>query len=128
MALEIGQYCINVTDLDRSVRFYEEGIGLTVKSRVNYQGLHEVTLAADGGGGLLQLAWTEDLQGPIDHGNALRKIYFYVAECAEAHQRAIAAGGRSERAPERLGDYPVTYAFILDPDGYTIELIQRHSK
>jgi lactoylglutathione lyase len=29
-------------------------------------------------------------------------------------------------APERLDRWPVTVAFILDPDGYSIELIQYH--
>lgn len=127
MGLSVGQYCINVTDLDRSVRFYEDGVGLTVVNRVNYHGLHEVILAAKDGGGQLQLAYTDELRGPIDHGNALLKFYFYVDDCSAVHQRAIEAGAQSKHAPERLPDYPVTFAMVTDPDGYTIELIQRHN-
>ena len=128
MSLSIGQYCINVTDLDRSVRFYEEVIGLSVVRRVNFHGLHEVTLGGETRGGLLQLAYTDDLSGPIEHGNALRKIYFNVDDCLVAHQRVLDAGWPSIHAPERLADYPVTYALVNDPDGYLIELIQRHDR
>jgi len=28
--------------------------------------------------------------------------------------------------PKRLDRWPVTVAFIVDPDGYTIELLQHH--
>lgn len=124
--VQVGQYCINVTDLDRSVRFYSETVGLTVVLDVEYSGLHEVVLGSKSGGGQIQLAFTQDLEGPIVHGNALRKIYFNVDDCHDAHRRVVEAGWPSTHAPERLAGYPVTYAMVEDPDGYVIELIQRH--
>ena len=60
MASTVGQYCINVTDLARSERFYTEIIGLKVQSRTQIPGVDEIVLAADVGGGRLQLAkWLE---------------------------------------------------------------------
>jgi lactoylglutathione lyase len=126
MATTVGQYCINVTDLERSVRFYEDIVGLQVQSRTQIPDVDEVVLAADVGGGRLQLAQHLDRSGPIDHGDALWKIYMNVDDCAEVHQRAVDAGFESTMAPERLERWPVTVAFILDPDGYSIELVQRH--
>lgn len=128
MTVTVGPYCINVTDLDRSVRFYTAVIGLTEFRRVDYHGLQEVILGSPDGGGRIQLAFTEEIVTPIDHGNALRKIYFNVDDCVAVHQRAVDAEAKSVHAPERLPDYPVTYALVADPDGYIVELIQRHDR
>jgi lactoylglutathione lyase len=128
MATTVGQYCINVTDLERSVRFYEDVIGLKVQSRTQIPNVDEVVLAADVGGGRLQLAQHLDRSGPIDHGTALWKIYMNVDDCEAVHQRAVDAGHESTMAPQRLDRWPVTVAFILDPDGYSVELVQRHAE
>ena len=126
MATWLGQYCINVTDLERSERFYEDIIGLKVQSRTQIPNVNEVVLAADVGGGRLQLAQWLDRSGPIDHGTALWKIYMNVDDCVAVHDRAVAAGFTSTMEPKKLDRWPVTVGFILDPDGYSIELVQRH--
>ena len=126
MAATVGQYCINVTDLERSERFYEDIIGLKVQSRTQIPNVNEVVLAADVGGGRLQLAQWLDRSGPIDHGTALWKIYMNVDDCVAVHDRAVAAGFTSTMEPKKLDRWPVTVGFILDPDGYSIELVQRH--
>ena len=126
MASTVGQYCINVTDLARSVRFYTEIIGLKVQSRTQIPGVDEIVLAADVGGGRLQLAKWLERSGPIEHGTALWKIYMTVDDCQDVHDRAVAAGFTSTMAPQRLDRWPVTVAFVLDPDGYSVELLQRH--
>lgn len=125
MATKVGQYCINVTDLERSERFYEDIVGLKVQTRTQIENVDEVVLAADKGGGRLQLAQHLDRTGPIDHGDALWKVYMIVDDCIGVHQRAVDAGFESTMEPERLDRWPVTVAFILDPDGYSIELVQR---
>jgi predicted enzyme related to lactoylglutathione lyase len=126
MATTVGQYCIYVADIVRSERFYTEIIGLTVQSRTEIPDVHEIVLAADQGGGRLQLAERYNNGQPIDHGFALWKIYMNVDDCAAVHQRAVDAGFTSTMAPKRLDRWPVTVGFILDPDGYSIELVQRH--
>jgi len=126
MAATVGQYCINVTDLERSARFYEDIIGLKVQSRTQIPNVNQVVLAADVGGGRLQLAQWLDRSDPIDHGTALWKIYMNVDDCVAVHDRAVAAGFTSTMEPKKLDRWPVTVGFILDPDGYGIELIQQH--
>jgi len=78
------------------------------------------------GGGRLQLAQWLERSGPIEHGTALWKIYMNVDDCQDVHDRAVAAGFTSTMAPARLERWPVTVAFVLDPDGYSVELLQRH--
>jgi lactoylglutathione lyase len=125
MATTVGQYCIWVADLERSVRFYEDIIGLKVQSRTEIPGVREAVLAADVGGGRLQLAHRWEEPEPVDHGNALWKIYMNVDDCVATHQRAVDAGFTSTMTPERLERWPVIVGFIEDPDGYSVELVQR---
>jgi lactoylglutathione lyase len=125
VATTVGQYCIYVSDIERSERFYTDVIGLKVQSRTEIDDVHEVVLAADVGGGRLQLAERYNGGQPIDHGFALWKIYFNVDDCKGTHDRAVAAGCESTFAPQRLDRWPVIAAFFLDLDGYQVELIQR---
>lgn len=128
VATTVGQYCIYVSDIERSIHFYTEIIGLKLQGRTEIEDVHEAHLAADEGGGRLQLA--ERYQGgqPVDHGFALWKFYMNVDDCAATHAKAVEAGYTSTMEPERLERWPVTVAFVNDPDGYSIELIQYHKE
>ncbi len=128
MATTVGQYCIYVADIERSERFYTEIIGLKVQSRTEIPDVHEIVLAADNGGGRLQLAQRYVDGKPVDHGFALWKIYMNVDDCVATHKKAVDAGYTSTMEPARLDRWPVTVGFINDPDGYRIELIQTHAE
>src|SRR4029453_260380 len=70
----LGQYCINVSDLDRSVAFYET-LGLTCTSRTEIPEAHEAIVENPATGSKLQLAQQKDQPGPIDMGTAFWKLY-----------------------------------------------------
>lgn len=125
MPTTVTQYCINVSDLDRSIRFYEDVTGLSVRMRIEGDGVTEVLLGGDGGG-QLQLAHHAGHDGPIEHGNALWKIYFTVDDVHDVCQRVLEGGGSVEEPPQRLERWPATIAFVRDPDGFLIELLQVH--
>jgi lactoylglutathione lyase len=126
VATTVGQYCIYVSDIERSIRFYTDIIGLELQGRTEIDDVHEAHLAADEGGGRLQLAERYRNGQPIDHGFALWKIYMNVDDCAATHARVVEAGHESTMEPTRLERWPVTVAFVDDPDGYTVELVQYH--
>jgi lactoylglutathione lyase len=128
VATTVGQYCIYVSDIERSIRFYTEVIGLKLQGRTEIDDVHEAHLAADEGGGRLQLAERYRGGRPIDHGFALWKIYMNVDDCAAAHARAVEAGCESTMTPTRLDRWPVTVAFVNDPDGYSVELVEHHDR
>ena len=125
MKTSVDQYCINVSNLERSVHFYEKVIGLEVTHRIEIPNTSEVVLAG-AGGNRIQLAWHHDHSGPIDHGNALWKLYLRTDDCRGLYQRAIDAGCESVTPPQRLDRWPVTAAFVKDPDGYLIEILEHH--
>ena len=127
MKSRVGQFCINVTDLERSTRFYSEVMGLDIEQHIEIPGAKEVILGSKNSDGKIQLAQQlERKPGPIDHGDALWKLYIYTDDCRAAHDAAVAFGGKSEMAPQELKEWNCTVAFITDPDGYKVEIVQRH--
>ena len=130
MASSVGQFCIAVSDLERSVRFYTEIMGLEEQGRTEIPNVNEVHLAGKAGGGRLQLAkFAETIRpGSIDHGFALWKIYINVDDANATWQKAVDAGCKSVMVPARLDRWPVIVGFVLDPDGYLIEIIQHDGK
>ncbi len=125
MATTVGQYCIYVSDIERSEKFYTEVLGLPVQSRTEIEDVHEIVLAAEPrGGGRLQLAERYNGGQPIDHGFALWKIYFNVDNCQDVYDKAMAWGCESQLAPQRLDRWPVIAAFFKDPDGYLVEILE----
>jgi len=130
VASSVGQFCIAVSDLERSVRFYTEVMGLKEQGRTEIPHVNEVHLAGETGGGRLQLAKFAETYRPgaIDHGFALWKIYINVDDAQATWERAVAAGHQSVMTPERLERWPVVVGFVLDPDGYLIEIIQHDGK
>ncbi|MSZ23726.1 MAG: hypothetical protein F2607_01130 [Actinobacteria bacterium] len=128
MGSTVGQFCIAVNDLEESVRFYTEIMGLVEHGRTEIPNVNEVHLAGAEGehGGRLQLAKFNPTMTPqpIDHGRALWKIYIYVDDAVATWEKAVAAGYESHMKPERLERWPVIVGFISDPDGYLIEIIE----
>jgi lactoylglutathione lyase len=126
MENSLGQYCINVSDIDRAVEFWEGVVGIPVQSRTDIPNVKEVVLQAEVGGSRIQLAQHLDRSDPVDMGTAMWKLYVDTDDCQALYDKAIAAGCESVSAPQQLDRWPVTVAFIKDFDGYLIEFVQNH--
>jgi len=122
----LSQYCINVSDLDRAIEFWDGVIGIPLQSRTEIPTAREAVLQSPAGGSRMQLAQQLDHTGPIDMGSAMWKLYVNTDDCAALYEKAVAAGCESVAAPSRLDRWPVTVAFIKDFDGYLIELVEYH--
>lgn len=126
-----GQYCINVSDLEASVRFYTEALGFELHSRTQIPNCNEALIWCRGKGGSLQLAQHLDETGSIDQSaqgikrvGALWKLYVNTDDCKGLYEKAIAAGAKSVTEPTHLEQWNVWIAFVEDPDGYQIELVE----
>jgi lactoylglutathione lyase len=117
-----GQSCIDVSDLDRAVAFWEL-LGLTCTSRTSIPDAEEA-IVAGAGGGKLQLAQHHDGR-EIEAGDAMWKVVVMVDDAVATHDVAVAAGHRSVRGPVELEQWKVTMAMVADGDGFLVELIQR---
>jgi lactoylglutathione lyase len=114
-----------VSDIDATIAFYET-LGLECTSRTKItDDIDEAVLENPERGAWIQLAQDKTIATPIDMGTAMWKLYVYTDDCQGLYDRAMAAGYRSVTPPATSDRWPVTLAFVEDPDGYQVELVQR---
>ena len=120
---------LRVFDLDRSLEFYVGKLGMSlIRKTERAEGRY--TLAFVGYGGeesatVLELTYNWDQKQPYALGSAYGHIAIAVPDCKAACERLARAGVRITRpaGPVKFGTAVI--AFIEDPDGYKIELIER---
>ena len=115
---------IMVADIDRSTAFYTELLDLEVLYRFDFETLTEVIVGTPGGASFL-LAHHMDRDTPIDVTDGLEKLMFLTDDVHALYERIIATGAESIRPPARsTHGVAVVIAFVRDPDGYPLELIE----
>jgi len=123
---------LRVGDLQRSIRFYTEVLGMTLL-RTTERPEQKYDLAFLGYGrnpehAEIELTYNHGVSG-YELGTAYGHIAIGVPEvaatCAAVRDKAAALGGAITREPGPVKGGTTVIAFITDPDGYTIELIQR---
>ena len=114
----------NVLDLDRSLKFYDEALGLKpVRERVAADGSFHLVFLGDGETDFtLELTCRRDRTEPYDLGEGEYHLAFDVPDMDAAHARHEAMGCICFENPG-MGIY-----FIEDPDGYWIEIIPKRDR
>ena len=125
MKSSIGNVAIYVSDLERAERFYTEALGLEVLARIETPDVREVIVGASGEGSQLMLAQRSVPEGPVVPGG-IWKVYVATDDVQALYERAVARGATPVEPPRHLERFRVTIGFVTDPDGYLVELGQRH--
>lgn len=109
----------NVLDLDRSLRFYKEALGLApVRTKEAEDGSFRLVFLGDGRTAFrLELTWLAGRTEPYDLGEGEFHLAFAVPDMAAAHAKHESMGCICFEN-EAMGVY-----FIEDPDGYWLEII-----
>ena len=123
--MRILHTCLNVADLDRSIKFYTEHIGLKfTRRREVKQNNAEIAFLEDEGGGAVELTHWRDKKTLVE-GDNFDHIAFEVTDVKEAVDGLKAKGVTIAMEPFSLGGSSSKIAFIKDPDGNWLELIER---
>ena len=126
--MKILHTMIRVGDLDQSIHFYTDVLGMTLFSRKDYPS-GKFTLAFVGYGsepdaGSIELTYNWDKSG-YSHGDGFGHIALGVTDIYATCDRIGAMGGKVTRPPGPMKHGTTVIAFVADPDGYMIELIER---
>lgn len=119
---------IRVTDLDRSIRFYTQSLGMRLLRRQDYPD-GRFTLAFVGYGEeadhtVIELTHNWDTDS-YDLGTGFGHLALGVADIYAACAQLEKAGAKIVRAPGPMKHGSTVIAFVEDPDGYKVELIQK---
>ncbi|HEX4459636.1 MAG TPA: lactoylglutathione lyase [Polyangia bacterium] len=122
---------LRVGDLDRSIAFYRDVLGMQLISRKDYPD-GKFTLAFVGFGKNPEQAELELTHNwgvtSYDIGTAYGHIALGVDDIYGVCAKLRAAGGKITREPGPMKHGTTVIAFIQDPDGYKIELIDEKSR
>jgi lactoylglutathione lyase len=119
---------IRVGDLDRSIAFYTDILGMKVLRRKDYPD-GKFTLAFVGYGEEADhtvIELTHNWGTPsYDIGNGFGHLAVAVPDAYKACEMVKAKGGKVTREAGPMKHGTTVIAFVEDPDGYKIEFIQR---
>ena len=121
---------IRVLDEQRSVDFYRTAFGLEVADRLDFETFTLLYLSNGEAGFELELTVNKDRDTPYVLGDGYGHLAFSVDDLAAEHARFVTAG----LAPKDIKDFApagtviARFFFVDDPDGYKIEVLQRHGR
>jgi lactoylglutathione lyase len=119
---------LRVGDLQRSIDFYTQVLGMTLL-RTSENPSQNYTLAFVGYGrnpehAELELTYNHGVSS-YELGTAYGHLAIGVSDVVAACDKIRGAGGRVTREPGPVKGGTTVIAFVTDPDGYKVELIQR---
>lgn len=121
---------IRVLDEPHSVDFYSKAFGLGVEDRYEFDGFTLVYLKNPENDFEIELTVNHDQTEPYTHGSGYGHLAVSVDDLEAEHQRMQRAGLKPTPVKEfhRDGALMAKFFFIQDPDGYKIEVLQRHGR
>ena len=110
---------INVLDLEKSIAFYKEALGLqVVRDKTAADGSFRIVFLGDGvSDHCLELTWLKEKTEPYDLGDNESHLAFTVDDYGAAHKKHQEMGCICYENT-KMGLY-----FIHDPDDYWIEIL-----
>jgi lactoylglutathione lyase len=121
---------IRVLEEERSVEFYQKAFGLAVAQRLDFDSFTLVYLSNAEAAFELELTINKDRTEAYDLGDGYGHLAFCVDDLDAEHARFDAAGWAPRKLVdfERDGSLLARFFFVKDPDGYEIEVMQKHGR
>ncbi len=119
---------IRVMDLDKSLKFYSDALGLREAHRLDFPDFALVYLRNPENDAEIELTLNKGRTEPYTHGTGYGHVGVVVDDAAATHERLTAAGYAPAPVKEfKRGDELLArFFFIQDPDGYKVEFLERH--
>ncbi|KXF75962.1 lactoylglutathione lyase [Paramesorhizobium deserti] len=121
---------VRVLDEARSVDFYSKAFGLKVADRLDFDTFTLVYMSNDESEFEVELTINKGRTEPYALGDGYGHLAVSVGDLDAEHARLAAAGLAPNKIVEfnRDGALLARFFFITDPDGYKIEVLQRHGR
>ncbi len=121
---------IRVLEEARSVRFYEQALGLTVADRLDFPTFTLIYLRNAEADFEVELTINKDQTTPYDLGAGYGHLAVVVDDLDAEHARFVTLGFEPRNIVEfnHDGALIARFFFVQDPDGYKIEVLQKHGR
>jgi lactoylglutathione lyase len=121
---------VRVLDEARSAEFYDKAFGLKIKDRYPFESFTLVYLKNPENDFEVELTVNAGRTEPYDHGDAYGHLAVSVSDAAAEHDRftKLDLSPTPLKEFQRDGKLFAKFFFVTDPDGYKIEVLQRHGR
>ena len=121
---------IRVRDLDASMSFYDKAFAMRPADRFDFDGFTLVYLRNPENDFEIELTWNHGRAEPYTHGDGYGHVAVAVPDIEGEHKRFADNGLNPNPIKEfhREGALMAKFFFVQDPDGYKIEVLQRHGR
>jgi lactoylglutathione lyase len=121
---------IRVLDEARSVDFYRRAFGLAIADRFDFDTFTLVYLRNAEADFEVELTINKDRTEPYAHGDGYGHVAVAVNDLDAEHSRFVEQGLAPNPVKEfkRDGSLMARFFFVQDPDGYKIEVLQKHGR
>jgi len=121
---------IRVRDLDASMSFYDKAFAMRPADRFDFDGFTLVYLRNPENDFEIELTWNHGRAEPYTHGDGYGHVAVAVPDLDKEHKRFAENGLNPNPIKEfhREGALMAKFFFVQDPDGYRIEVLQRHGR
>lgn len=121
---------IRVLEEDRSVDFYKKAFGLDVADRLDFDTFTLIYLRNDEADFEVELTVNKGRTEAYDLGDGYGHVAFCVDDLDAEHARFTELGLNPRKIVEfeRDGGLLARFFFVADPDGYQIEVLQKHGR
>lgn len=120
---------VRVQHLDASLKFYADCFGLQPAHRLDFPSFSLVYLRNAENDAEIELTWNRDRSEPYIHGDGYGHVGMCVADALADRARLLELGYSPLDIKEFKADdgtLIARYFFIQDPDGYKVEVLERH--
>lgn len=120
---------IRVLNLESSLKFYSDCFGLVPSHRLDFPSFSLVYVRNPENDAEIELTWNKGRTEPYTHGDGYGHVGVCVPDAAADRERLIALGYSPLDIKEFKADdgsLIARYFFIQDPDGYKVEVLERH--
>ena len=120
---------IRVLNLESSLTFYADCFGLVPSHRLDFPSFSLVYLKNPENDAEIELTWNKDRTEPYTHGDGYGHVGVCVPDAAADRARLMGLGYAPLDIKEFKADdgsLIARYFFIQDPDGYKVEILERH--
>ena len=121
---------VRVFDEAKSVDFYTKALGLSIKDRFDFDGFTLVYLKNPENDFEVELTVNHGRTEAYTHGTGYGHFAVSVSDVDAEHRRVAGLGFNPTPVKEfhRDGALMAKFFFVQDPDGYKIEVLQRHGR
>ena len=123
--MKLAHTMIRVSDPEEVIKFYEEAFGFDLRRKSEQETFTLYFLGSEDQTAEIELTYNHGEDEKYEKGEGFGHIAIHTDEdqsLQEAYEKAVEVGGEDYRPPEEC---PGNYAFVKDPEGYEIEILER---